>query len=183
MEVATGAPFAMRRQQVEAAAPQSAYAPPMLRPLLLLGSLSFTACTASQPAIDADGPGSSVPEEVANPAETPPFDVTVRDWEGSAGDDAQIVVIVTARDGFKINAGYPHKVVLDPPPEGLTLPMSTVRKEDAELDGTKSITYAIPAKPSQSGTFEVTGLVKLSVCNPEQCRMAKKRLMARVTAR
>ncbi len=152
---------------------------------LVLGLL-VAACggsTASEP--DAKiGEGTPAIASTAEAAEEePPYDVDVQGWEGAAGEDAQLVVTVKARDGFKINKDYPHKIVLETPPDGVSLPMMTVRKKDAKLDGDKSITYSIPAKAAKSGDYAVKGLVKLSVCNEEQCRMAKEEMTASLSAK
>ena len=150
---------------------------------LLLPLALATACASTKTAGDGastDPPAVSAEAEADEPA---PFDVEVADWEGKAGDDALIVVIVKAKNGFKINAEYPHKVVLDAPPEGVTLAATTIRKADAEVEGEKSIRYAITATTASAGDYDVTGTVKLSVCNEEQCRMAKERVTARLAAR
>lgn len=124
-------------------------------------------------------PGQKVVTEDEGP---PPFDIVVQDWEGPAGEEGQVIVTVKAKEGFKINDKYPHKVKLDDPPEGLSLPLTTIAKKDAQVNGDKSITYTIPATAAKVGQYKLGGVVKLSVCNKEQCRMAKEKLAANVTA-
>ncbi len=122
------------------------------------------------------------PVAASEEAGPPPFDIEVQDWEGPAGEEALVLVTVKAKSGFKINEKYPHKVKLDPPPKGLSLPMLTIRKKDAQVSGDKSITYTIPATAAKAGEYQLSGVVKLSVCNKEQCRMAKEKLTAKLTA-
>lgn len=154
---------------------------------ILLATLSVTACSSGSttPAPAKEAVEARTPEPVAASAEEEgpaPFDIEVNDWEGPAGEEAQVLVTVKAKTGFKINAKYPHKVSLDPPPAGLTLPMTTIRKEDAQVNGDESITYTIPATAAEAGEYQLQGVVRLSVCNEEQCRMAKEKLTAKLTA-
>ena len=154
--------------------------------ILMASTLVLGACasgTPSEPVKKADGPtdaeGRVVLSEDDGP---PPFEVNVKDWEGPIGEEGQVIVTVKARPGFKINDKYPHKVKLDAPPDGLSLPVQEIAKKDAQVDGDKSITYTIPATAAKAGQYKLKGVVKLSVCNKEQCRMAKEKMTASVTA-
>lgn len=161
---------------------------PKLITLGLAATLFVSACssgsTTPAPAKEAIEPASLEPVAAkgADDDGPAPFDIEVTDWEGPAGEEAQVVVTVKAKTGFKINAKYPHKVSLDAPPAGLTLPMTTIRKEDAQLNGDESITYTIPATAAEAGQYQLKGVVRLSVCNKEQCRMAKENMTANLTA-
>ncbi len=151
---------------------------------LLLATAFGAGCSSSSPpappaAKEPTPAVAAAPEADEGPA---PFEVEVQDWEGPAGEEAQILVTVKATSGFKINEQYPHKVQLDAPPDGLTVPMTTLRKEDAQLNGDKSITYTIPATAAKAGQYRLKGEVKLSVCSAEQCRMAKEKVAANLTA-
>lgn len=129
-------------------------------------------------------PGSEkqAPAVAAEDEGPPPFDVLIEHWEGPAGEEAQVLVTVKAKQGFKINDKYPHKVKLDAPPAGLTVPMLEITKEHAQLSGDQSITYTIPATAAKAGQYQLNGVVKLSVCSQDQCRMAKEKMTASVTA-
>jgi hypothetical protein len=161
----------------------------MLRTSTILASLfalSLGACASGSNSSEPTKEGAKSPEKevvAAKEDEGPPaFEVDVKDWEGPTGEEGQVVVTVKAKTGFKINDKYPHKVTLDAPPDGVSLPMTTIAKKDAQLNGDKSITYTIPATCSKAGQYKLSGVVKLSVCNEETCRMAKEKIAANVTA-
>jgi hypothetical protein len=166
----------------------------MLVTMTRLNTFLVGACLAMGVAACSSGSKSSEPAKEAKPSTDPgltvvndeggppPFDVEVQDWEGPAGEEGQILVTVKAKTGFKINDKYPHKVKLDAPPDGLSVPMLTIAKKDAQLSGDKSITYTIPATAAKAGQYQLSGVVKLSVCSKDQCRMAKEQVSANVTA-
>ncbi len=133
---------------------------------------------AKAPAGSKDGNGGLAVDD-AGPA---PFDILVESWEGPAGEEGQVVVTVKAKDGYKINDKYPHKVSLESPPAGLDVPLKTIAKKDAQLNGDKSITYTIPATATKVGEYELKGTIRLSVCNEDTCRMAKEPMVASISA-
>jgi len=110
------------------------------------------------------------------------YTVTVKDWEGPTGEEGYVVVTVLAKEGNKINKDYPHKLSLDAPPEGLKLPMRTMKLADAEVHGDKRLVFSIPAVAHTDGEFAIAGTLKTSVCNDDTCQIAKKKLAARVVA-
>jgi hypothetical protein len=149
---------------------------------LPLSLLVLAACAADAKTTDSKVGEAKATEPALAEPEVTAFDLEVKNWEGPTGEEGQVIVTVKARSGFHINDKYPHKVKLDDPPDGLTLPVREMGKENAQLDGEQALTYTIPATPTKAGEYKLTGVVKLSVCSEEQCKIAKEQLDARVTA-
>ena len=133
-----------------------------------------------------DGPQEPPVEPAKAPVVAAPdveaYRLDVKNWEGPTGEEGYVVVAVDALNGHKINEKYPHKVVIDDAPSGLKLPLQKMTKDDAELDGTKRITYSIPIVGEKAGEYTVNATVKLSVCNDDQCIIQKEKIAARVVA-
>ncbi len=124
----------------------------------------------------------AVPDAPGKPAGRTPYTMEVVGFEGPIGEEGYVVVAVEARDGHKINKEYPFKLVLDQPPAALELPLRTLALADASLDGDRRLTFSVPATARSAGEYTVSGLLRLSVCNDDQCRIEKEQVSARVVA-
>lgn len=96
------------------------------------------------------------------------------------GQPVQLVVTLTAKNGFKVNDEYPVKFRLNPT-QGLTLTKDTVGKEDGQLEKTK-IQIPVELKADQAGSYQVTGKFSFSVCTDDRCLIEKRDLSAALTA-
>ena len=133
----------------------------------------------------ATGPTTASADEAAALAtvNTDGYKLVVTDGSGLVGKETHILVTVTAKNGYKINEKYPHKIKLAAAADGLELPQPTLKKKDAKIDGKKKLTFRVPVKATRAGTFEVSGKIKLSVCNEKSCLIDKKKLSAKLTAK
>jgi len=125
---------------------------------------------------------SGPPSPMASASGQDPYEMTVTSWEGPIGEEGYVVVSIEARDGYKINTEYPQKVVMSEPPEGLSLPLRTLRMEHAERESDQRLVFSVPAVPDRAGEYDLTGIVRLSVCNDDVCKIGKEQLSARVVA-
>ena len=90
-----------------------------------------------------------------------------------------ITVTVKAKDGFKCNEQYPHKIKRLSAGDGVRLGNSRV---SGNISG-KNIVFSVPVTPTKAGTFAVTGQVRFSVCNDQACHIKKLPLNATVTGK
>src|SRR5687767_2557219 len=112
--------------------------------------------------------GTPAPPPVDNPTEpeAPAFRVDVPPQSTCArATPCEAKVVLTALDGFKVNAEYPFKFVADASPALAYDGTGTFTPE-----GTKTGTLTIKFTSSESGTAKVSGTFKLSVCTDEVCK-------------
>lgn len=145
------------------------------------GFASLVAACDRAPAPTAE-PAAATPKSPDAKKKEDGYTLTVKDWEGPKDEEGYVVVTVLAKDGHKINKDYPHKLSLDEPPEGLKLPLRTMKLADAEVDGEKRLVFSIPTVAHADGEFAIAGTLKTSVCNDDTCQIAKEKLAARVVA-
>lgn len=149
----------------------------------LRASLVVLAAAALTPAVSAasrpEGPApfdGSGPEPLDDDASA--FDLSVSHGKANVGEEATILVTIKARDGFKCNDQYPHKVKKLKGSDGVTVPEIVA----GTLKG-KTILFSIPATPTALGEHTVTGEIRFSVCNEEACLIKKVPLSAKVTGK
>lgn len=134
-----------------------------------IGGLAVSASAANAP-MDNDADGFSIQaEELSN------FNLSVSNASAKVGKQATITVTVTAAGGFKANTKYPHKIK-DISGSNVDAP-STV---NGSVNG-NSVSFTIPATPTAAGSHAVSGEIRFSVCNDEECQMKKVPLTAKVT--
>ncbi|MEZ4440818.1 MAG: hypothetical protein R3B72_17090 [Polyangiaceae bacterium] len=97
------------------------------------------------------------------------------------GGEGEIVVIVEAKEGFKVNADYPHKVKFEDPPAGIELAKKKLSKDDGAFEGKKAFKFKGKVKATKDGTLK--GEVKTSVCNDSQCLIKKESFSLKITAK
>jgi hypothetical protein len=131
------------------------------------------------------GPDAAVAEELVplTTVDADGYTLVVTDGSGQVGKETHILVTITAKNGFKINEKYPHKLKLAAPTEGLELPKLILKKKDAKIDGKKKLSFLVPVKATRAGTFTVSGKIKLSVCNDKSCLIDKQKLRAKLIAK
>ncbi|MEZ4441792.1 MAG: hypothetical protein R3B72_22010 [Polyangiaceae bacterium] len=110
--------------------------------------------------------------------DSPPFTISVTNAKGKVGESLTIGVTIAAADGYKCNDSYPHKVRNLSADDGVELEETAKGKVED-----KAIVIPVTVKPTKAGTFKVSGEIKFSVCNDQQCVIKKAPLEAKVTAK
>jgi hypothetical protein len=139
-----------------------------------LTSAAFVAAAPGEQLVDAAVPLASIDAEG--------YSVVVKDGSGKVGEEAHIIVTVTAKQGYKVNDQYPHKLKLKHAPAGLEYLKPVMKASDAEIAKSK-LTFRVPVKATKAGTFAIKGKLKLSVCNDQSCLIKKEVLSAAMKAK
>jgi hypothetical protein len=134
---------------------------------LALGALALTGAATATPTTDAT--------PLAD-ADTP-YSIEVTNAKAKVGEDAKIVIKITAVEGYKCNKSYPHKARKLKADAGAELAADMVK---GTLEN-KQIVIPVSVKATKAGTFKVTGQIKFSVCNDSQCVIKKAPLNATIT--
>lgn len=143
--------------------------------------LACIAALAAVPAAAADpSDGFSIQDVALSNVEGESFVIKVVDATVASGKEGTFTVSINAKDGFKVNDQYPHKVNLDDPPSGVALPKQKLKKGDGQFEG-KSFVFKIPVKAESAGSHTVGGNVKFSVCNDNQCLIKDAAIQAKIT--
>jgi hypothetical protein len=142
--------------------------------LAALTSAAFVAAAPGDTSLAAATPTSTIDAEG--------YEVVVKDGSGKVGEEAHIVVTVTAKAGYHVNPQYPHKLKLKDAPDGLELLKPVMKASDAEIAKQK-LTFRVPVKALKAGTFAIHGKLKLSVCSEHACLIKKEVLSAAMKAK
>ena len=105
------------------------------------------------------------------------FSLSVSNAKAAVGESATVTVRVTAGEGFKPNAEYPHKIKKLSADGAVKL---AGKSAPGSVSG-KSIVYRVQVTPTKAGAHTVTGQIRFSVCNSESCVIKKLPLNATVT--
>jgi hypothetical protein len=85
----------------------------------------------------------------------------------------QLQAVVEANSPWKLNAQYPTRLDLDPPPTGVEYPARRVKGlVVAGNRGTLSFSVLVKAP----GSHRISGVLRYSVCDGERCLMEKAQL-------
>ncbi len=137
-----------------------------------VAALGLLAVTASAADVDtsqqADGFSIQADELAA-------FSVNVSKAKAKVGSETTINVTVSAGDGFKCNDKYPHKIK---DISGANVKAPSKVKGSASK---RSISYSIPVTPTKAGSHTLSGQIRFSVCNENECKIKKVPLSATVT--
>ncbi len=148
----------------------------------VFGLACIAALTAPAAAADpSDGFSIQDVTSLAN-VEGESFVIKVEDATVAAGKEGTFTVSINAKDGFKVNDEYPHKLNLDAPPAGVELPKQKLKKGDGAFEG-KSFVFKIPVKATSAGSHTVAGTVKFSVCNANQCQIKDAGIKAKISVK
>ncbi len=135
--------------------------------LLLCGALGWGCSTGSE------APGTETEVPVAG---GDPYQLEVKaPATAKVGQEATTEVIVTPRNGFKINLEYPAKLVIKSVPEGAKVPVTTLRKGQMSMEKTRlsaPVRFTVDA-PGEK-TFE--GEFRFGVCNDQGCQMPREKI-------
>lgn len=135
---------------------------------LLLVVIAALGCSTSS---ESPGSEAAVPGPAGNP-----FQVEVQAPEKAAvGAEATTKVVVTPRNGFKINVDYPAKLVLSDIPAGTKVAESTVTKGQMQVEKARLV---VPVRFTSESPGEklFNGELRFSVCNPQTCQMPREQV-------
>jgi hypothetical protein len=129
-------------------------------------------------------------------AKTPPprdaFEVTASAPAAvQAGVQAELTVRLTARNGYHVNAEYPHAFRPGESTPGVRFEAERYdlkdRSEQTACEGAKADTCAlvarIPFRAAETGPQRAAGVLAFSVCNPDICLIEKVPVAAPVDVR
>ena len=112
------------------------------------------------------------------------YTIAVDSVPAAAGSLGELRLVLTAKEGFKVNALYPTRLSLAAPHDAVELPRPELRRDDATIDaGARSLAFTVPVRVLRSGAFVVEGKLKLSVCSDSSCVIDARRLSVAVSAR
>lgn len=103
---------------------------------------------------------------------------------------SQLLVGITARTGYHLNAEYPHNFRVDRTSAGIQLAPRNELKDPLERtacadfpDDACSAKFAVPFEATTNGVQRIEGTLALSVCNPSICLIERVPLSADVEVR
>lgn len=98
------------------------------------------------------------------------FEVTVKAPKAvKVGSAAEAEIVVTPKEGYKINLKYPTELALKTGSEGVSLPRSSFEKADAKELTVARLRYVAGFTATSAGTRVVRGELGFSVCTPKIC--------------
>lgn len=110
--------------------------------------------------------------------------------EVAVGDKGELVVTVTAKSTFHVNAEYPHNFRPDESPalkyESKRYALADIAEKtpcEATPEDTCVMKARIPFTAEAAGTHKASGVVAFSVCDPEVCLIEKVPVFAEVVAK
>jgi hypothetical protein len=151
----------------------------VFRRITTLSALALAGLTLASTPSSAAQPGVA---ELAK-VEGDGFAIVVTDGSAKVGEQTQVVFSIEAKDGYKVNEKYPHKLKIKDAPDGVELPKPVLKKGDGAFDGKNTFTFKLPVKAKRAGSFELVGKLKFSVCNEKACLIEKKDVRAKLVAK
>ena len=109
-----------------------------------------------------------------------------------AGAEVTAKVMVVANPSYKVNVEFPTKLVLDAPPQGVTIAKAKLEaggqskaKGDADVFDDKQLAFLVKLTPAQSGTYTINGSFKFAVCDRAgtQCLPKKEPIAIQIAAK
>ncbi|MEM9074650.1 MAG: hypothetical protein AAGE52_39510 [Myxococcota bacterium] len=146
--------------------------------------LVLPACGGEEQAAPVEEPAQPEPETETEPeaptpeptaeagptAEEDTFLVEARAEEGgyASGTLGQFAIHLAGRGEWHLNEEFPLSVEIEAP-EGVSVPKTTLAKEDAAEFGEESARFDVPFTPTAAGEHRVMARVNFAVCNPQSC--------------
>jgi hypothetical protein len=88
----------------------------------------------------------------------------------------------TVKGAFHINDKYPYRFKTAAPAEGVSYPKPVLQRSDGQFQEKQAV-FSVPFVASRPGTFDVGGILHLSVCGPGSCLVEKSALSVAVVVR
>lgn len=134
-----------------------------------LALLLLVACGEKQA---AQQPAAPVVASEPAEASAAPFRIDVTPPASCAhGTVCEATLVLTALEGFKVNAEYPFKFVGDAGPQ-LSFEGTGTFAHGDKSTGTLTVKFT----SAQAGTVKVSGTFKLSVCTEEVCKIEQPKV-------
>lgn len=118
------------------------------------------------------------------------FEVQLRAPDSVDAGPSRLVLSVTAKAGFHLNAEYPHAFRVDETSPGIQLAPKNELKDPLEKtmcadfpNDVCAANFAVPFEATANGTQQIRGTLALSVCNPNICLIERVPLAAEIDVR
>jgi hypothetical protein len=99
----------------------------------------------------------------------------------TVGKPAEARVVLSAKNGFKVNDQYPFKLALNDA-AGLEFPSKVVTRDAMTLEKHQGV-MKVAFTPKSAGAHTLSGRFSFSVCTEERCLIEKRELQLQVTAK
>lgn len=150
------------------------------RPLLLAACLVSLASSSAAGTLEAQ---QTQPSALAATQETENFRVEISaQGPYTAGATGSVKVTLTAKGVFHINDKYPYRFKAATPVDGISYPKPVLQRPDGQFQEKQAV-FSLPFVASRAGTFDVGGVLHLSVCAPASCLVEKAPLNLSVVVR
>ncbi len=95
--------------------------------------------------------------------------------KATVGQEATTEIVVTPRNGFKINVEYPAKLRLGALPAGTKVASQTISKSAMNVEKARLV---VPVRFTAEGpgAKAFTGELRFSVCNDASCQMPREQI-------
>jgi hypothetical protein len=152
-----------------------------MRWLVLLSAVTLAVvaacCSTSREAAPPPGAEVSPAGEQAGPN----FAIEVAAPETvKVGQEALAKVVVTPRNGFKINLEYPSKLAWKAVPAGIVAEATLTKEKMRATEKALTVPVAFTAEGPGEKRFE--GELRFSVCNKQTCQMPREQVSFATTA-
>ena len=97
-----------------------------------------------------------------------------------AGQAGSVTVTLTTKGVFHINGQYPYRFKTASPPDGVSYPKPVLERADGQF-AEKTATFKLPFVANHAGSFDVGGVLHMSVCSPNSCIVQKAPLDVSIT--
>jgi hypothetical protein len=110
------------------------------------------------------------------------YSLAAKPAKAKVGEHAALHVELKAKNGFHVNAEYPHKLTLEAVPAGLHIEKTELARGDAALDD-GSLRFDVDAVAEKPGRYSVQAKLKTSVCDEKQCILKSEKVTLKLVAR
>jgi hypothetical protein len=92
----------------------------------------------------------------------------------TAGQSAEVEVVLDAKGAYKPNDKYPFKLKLEDS-EGVAYPDKIIKKDAVKLDGKRAV-MTVKFTPANKGKKRIAGQFAFSICTDERCLIERRDL-------
>jgi len=110
------------------------------------------------------------------------YALAAKPTKAKVGEHAALHVELKAKNGFHVNAEYPHKLSVDAVPAGLRIEKTELARGDASLDD-GSLRFDVDAVAEKPGRYSVQAKLKTSVCDEKHCILKSEKVTLKLVAR
>ena len=111
----------------------------------------------------------------AQESDGPNYEIAIKAPSTSkVGQEARTEIVVTPKNGYKVNLEYPAKLRLSTVPEG-TKVSQQITKGQMNVEKTRLV-VPVPFTAEAPGEKQFGGELRFSVCNPQSCQMPREQV-------